>query len=186
MAALAHEAVRSRRRMVALGIVSDRLREIGLEPILVGGGALEYYTAGGHATGDVDLALPHGEDVDRAFADLGFAKEGRFWIRDDLELYFEAPAPAGLPGEDAPRTVVEVDGMKVVIIGLEDLLMDRVRAWVHWNSAEDYRWSVHLAAVYADRLDWDYLASRASDNPEERAALQRLREEVYRLREGAE
>lgn len=185
LAALAHENNGPRRRMVALAIVSDRLREIGREPILVGGGALEFYTAGGYATGDIDLALSHGQDVDDAFSDLGFKKEGRFWIRDDLELYFEAPAPAGLPGEDAPRTIIDVEGMTVVIIGLDDLLMDRVRAWVHWKSAEDHRWSVHLAALYADRVNWDYLYSRAAGIPEEVGALQRLRDEVYKLREGA-
>lgn len=62
-------------------------------------------------------------------------------MHDDLDLLFEAPAPAGLPGEDAPRTEVEVDGLRVVIIGVEDLLIDRLRAWVHWKSAEDERWT---------------------------------------------
>ena len=46
----------------------------------MGGAALEFYTAGGYATGDVDLALPSGADVDAAFAELGFRKEGRFWV----------------------------------------------------------------------------------------------------------
>lgn len=34
-------------------------------------------------------------------------------------------------GEDAPRTEVEVDGLRVVVLGVEDLLIDRLRAWVH-------------------------------------------------------
>lgn len=137
----------------------------------MGGAALEFYTAGGYATGDIDLALPSGKDVDAAFADMGFRKEGRFWLHDDLDLLFEAPAPAGLPGEDAPRTEVEVDGLRVVIIGVEDLLIDRLRAWVHWKSAEDERWTRRLARLYADRIDWSYLRGRTGDTPEEAAAL---------------
>ena len=70
-------------------------------------------TAGGYATRDVDLALAHGPATDAAFADLGFVKDGRFWYRDDLDLLLEAPAPAGLPGDDAPRTVIEIDGLRV-------------------------------------------------------------------------
>lgn len=121
-----------RRRLVALGLLTRQLSVHGIEPILVGGGALEFYTAGGYATKDMDLALPAAPEVDDAFAALGFEKEGRYWYQADLDLLFEAPAPAGLPGEDAPRTEVEIDGLRIVIIGIEDLLIDRLRAWVHW------------------------------------------------------
>ena len=169
-----------RRRLLALGLLTAKLAPLGIEPILVGGGALEFYTAGGYATSDTDLALPHGPDVDAAFASLGFRKEGRFWYHTDLDLLFEAPAPAGLPGEDAPRTEVCVDGLRVVIIGVEDLLIDRLRAWVHWESEEDGRWTRRLAHLYAQRLDWDYLRQRTSEPPEERAALRRIEQEVGR------
>ena len=110
-----------RRRLIALGLLTKLLSAHGIEPILVGGGALEFYTAGGYATKDMDLALPAAPEVDAAFAALGFEKEGRYWYQADLDLLFEAPAPAGLPGEDAPRTEVEIDGLRVVIIGIEDL-----------------------------------------------------------------
>lgn len=78
------EADPRRRRLVVLGLLTRRLASRGVEPILVGGAALEFYTAGGYATGDIDLALPSGKDVDAAFADMGFRKEGRFWLHDDL------------------------------------------------------------------------------------------------------
>jgi predicted nucleotidyltransferase len=167
-----------RRRLVALGLLTDRLAEDGLEPVLVGGAALELYTGGGYATKDVDVALPHAPEVDAAFADLGFGKEGRYWYRRDLDLLFEAPAPGGLPGEEAPRTVVEVDGLRVVVLGIEDLLVDRLRAAVHWRSAEDLRWARRLALLYADRLDWAYLGSRVEADAEEREALSRLAAEA--------
>lgn len=171
---LAAEPDRLRRRLIALGALTARLAPEGIEPILVGGCALELYTGGGYATADVDLALPSGPAVDRAFADLGFRKRGRFWVRPDLELYFEAPAPAGLPGETAPRTELDLDGLRVVVLGVEDLLIDRLRAWVHWKSDEDGRWAARLAALHADALDWDYLRSRATEGGE-RAALESLR-----------
>lgn len=172
---LAAEPDRLRRRLIALGALTARLAPHGIEPILVGGSALELYTDGGYATADVDLALPSGPEVDSAFADLGFEKRGRFWVRPELGLYFEAPAPAGLPGETAPRTVLDLDGLRVVVLGVEDLLVDRLRAWVHWKSDEDGRWAARLAALYANELDWDYLSSRATQTGE-RAALDRLRE----------
>lgn len=169
-----------RRRLIMLGLLTARLSPRGIEPILVGGAAVEFYTAGGYATGDVDLALSPGPEVDAAFAALGFEKEGRFWHHADLDLLFEAPAPAGLPGEDAPRTEVEVDGLRVVIVGVEDLLVDRLRAWVRWKSDEDGRWTRRLAQLYAHRLDWRYLRARTGGVPEEAEALRRVEEEARR------
>lgn len=174
--ALASEADRLRRRLVALGALTARLAPEGIEPILVGGCALEIYTDGGYSTSDVDLALPHGPEVDQAFADLGFAKRGRFWVRPELDLLFEAPAPAGLPGETAPRMELSIDGLRVVVLGVEDLLIDRLRAWVHWRSDEDGRWAARLVALYGGELDWDYLNSRVKEQPAEQRALAELRE----------
>src|SRR5262245_52155394 len=111
MDSLAGEPDPARKRLIALGLVADRLREEDIEPILVGGAAVEFYTAGGYTTKDIDLALSHGPWTDTAFAELGFGKEGRYWYREDLELLFEAPAPAGLPGETAPRTRIEIEGL---------------------------------------------------------------------------
>ena len=151
-----------------------------MEPILVGGGALEFYTAGGYTTKDIDLALAHGPDTDAAFKELGFTKEGRYWVREDLDLLFEAPAPLGLPGETSPRTEVEIEGLKVVVIGIEDLLIDRLRAWVHWRSEEDRRWSRRLALLYADRIDWEYLRVKTAEHPEEARAVAEIEREARR------
>ena len=144
----------------------------------MGGCALEVYTDGGYSTGDVDLALPSSPEVDAAFADLGFEKRGRFWIRAELDLFFEAPAPAGLPGETAPRTELTIEGLRFVVLGIEDLLIDRLRAWVHRKSDEDGRWAARLAALYANELDWGYLRTIVHAEAGEAAALERLEREV--------
>jgi hypothetical protein len=176
--ALAGEPDPARKRLLALGLLADRLREAGLEAILVGGAAVEFYTAGGYTTGDIDLALPHGPETDAAFADLGFCKEGRYWVREDLDLLFEAPAPAGLPGETAPRTQVEIEGLVVTILGIEDLILDRLRAWIHGTSEEDGRWARRLVLLHADTLDWTYLREKAAPVAAEATALAALEEEA--------
>lgn len=168
------EADPRKRRLLALGLLTRLLAPSGIRPILIGGGALEFYTAGGYATADVDLALPSAPEVDAAFKHLGFQREGRYWHRMDLDLLFEAPAPAGLPGENAPRTEVEVEGLPVEVIGVEDLLVDRLRAWIHWRSEEDERWCRRLSALYGERMDWAYIKGRVASVPEEAAAVDGL------------
>jgi hypothetical protein len=176
--ALADEPDRMRRSLVALGALTARLAQDDIEPILVGGFALELYTEGGYTTGDVDLALDASAAVDEAFSDLGFEKRGRFWVRENPDLFFEAPAPAGLPGETAPRTVLEVDGLRIVVLGVEDLLLDRLRAWVHWKSDEDRRWASRLVMLYGPEMDWAYLRDKACADDSEAAALARLEKEA--------
>ena len=66
-----------RRKFIALGLLTERLTPTGLTPVLVGGTAVEYYTAGGYASKDIDLALPTSDSVNEAFEELGFIKEGR-------------------------------------------------------------------------------------------------------------
>lgn len=174
MEALAEEPDRLRRRLIALGLLTAALAPHGITPILVGGTALELYTAGGYNTGDVDLALPTAPEVNAAFSTLGFEKEGRFWVRADLDLLFEAPAPAGLPGEDAPRTVLDIERLQVHVIGIADLLIDRLRGWVHWRSDEDARWTRRLALLHADSIDWGYVRSRVEKDADEAKALDQL------------
>ena len=65
-----------------------------------------------------------------------------------------------------------------MIIGIEDLLIDRLRAWVHRNSDEDGRWTRRLALLYPDRIDWRYVRERASKVPEEAEALNRIEREA--------
>ena len=178
LARLRAESEPRRRRLLALGLLTQRLAKHGIEPILVGGAAVEFYTAGGYATADVDLAMTASKEVHEAFAALGFVSEGRYWHHAELDLLFEAPAPAGLPGEDAPRTETDIDGLRIVVIGIEDLLIDRLRAWVHWKSQEDGRWTRRLAFLYSDRIDWRYVLDRVAHAPEEADAARRLRKEA--------
>ena len=178
LALLKAEPEPRRRRLLALGLLTKRLARHGIEPILVGGAALEFYTAGGYATADVDLAMTTSKEVHEAFAALGFEREGRYWHHAELDLLFEAPAPAGLPGEDAPRTETEIDGLRIIVIGMEDLLIDRLRAWVHWKSQEDARWARRLAFLYSERIDWRYVLDRVAHVPEEANAARQLRKEA--------
>lgn len=177
LARLANEPDPLRKKLVALGILTRELAPYRIEPVLVGGSAVEFYTAGGYASKDVDLAMPSSEHVDAVFAGLGFRKEGRYWSREDLDLLFEAPA-GSLAGEDAPRKVVNIEDLKVVILGIEDLLLDRLRAWVHWESVEDGRWARRLALLHAESINWTYVREKTSSSSEEQAALASLEKEL--------
>lgn len=173
--ALAGQPDDLRRRLSALSVVAAAFRDCGHELILVGGAALEFYTRGGYATRDLDVALPSGPDVDRLFDRLGFEKVGRYWVHEDLDLLVEAPAAPGVPDAVTPFLDLEVDGRRLRILGVGDVLLDRVRAALHWRSDEDARWAVRLAELHRDALPWDRLLD-ACDGEGEVEAITRLRD----------
>ena len=49
----------------------------------------------------------------------------------------------------------------VYIIGVEDLIIDRLDAYVHWDSTDDGNWAQELLALYQQDIDWTYLKTRA-------------------------
>ena len=89
-------------------------------------------------------------------------REGRYWVNRDLDLMVEAPA-SSLAGEEAHRETVELgEGFECTVLGIEDLLIDRMNACRHWKSEADCEMVELLVARYGREIDWDYLLKRAA------------------------
>jgi hypothetical protein len=52
-------------------------------------------------------------------------------------------------------------GLQCTILGIEDLLIDRLNAWKHGHSETDGELVELLVRRYGDDLDWDYLEEKA-------------------------
>jgi hypothetical protein len=145
------------------GLITRLLEERGRSaPIVIGGLALSYYSREVYFTADIDLACADRDDLELVLGELGFTRKGRYWIHGALDIAVEAPAST-LAGEDAPRETVELDGgLHCVVIGLEDLIVDRLNACKHWKSEGDCEAAELLVVRYRDDLDWDYLERKAA------------------------
>lgn len=152
-----------KRQLLLAAIVTRGLGERGAgAPVVIGGAALAYYSREVYATADLDLACGDSAALDAVLAGLGFAREGRYWVLPALGLAVEAPA-AGLPGEEAPLERVEFDGgLFCRVLGLEDLVVDRLSACRHWKSKIDCEMAELLLSRYAGQVDWPYLERRAA------------------------
>jgi hypothetical protein len=151
------------RQMLMTGLITRVLEDRGKPaPVLIGGLALSYYTREVYFTADIDLAYADREALDAALRELGFVKKGRYWVHEGLDMAVEAPA-SELAGEDAPRETVELEGgLRCVVIGLEDLIIDRLNACKHWKSEVDCEMTELLIVRYRQELDWAYLEKRAA------------------------
>jgi hypothetical protein len=151
------------RQLLMTGLITRLLADKGKPaPVLIGGLALSYYTREVYFTADIDLAYADREALDEVLRELGFVKKGRYWVHAGLDMAVEAPA-AVLAGEDAQRETVELEGgLSCVVIGLEDLIIDRMNACKHWKSEIDCEMTELLIARYGKELDWAYLERRAA------------------------
>ncbi len=151
------------RQMLMTGLITRRLADKGKPPpVLIGGLALSYYTRDVYFTADIDLAYADREALGEVLSELGFAARGRYWVHPEADVAVEVPA-SGLAGEEAPRETVELeDGLFCVVIGLEDLIIDRLNACKHWKSNVDCEMTELLIARYGEDLDRAYLEKRAA------------------------
>lgn len=151
------------KRLLFMGLLTRELQKQKVMPIVVGGNALEFYTAGGYATGDIDIIAPS-EPVDKVLRSWRFEREGRHWFSEGLEIAIEAPSSSLGQDEQYERILeIEVDGLLVYMIGIEDLIIDRLNAYAHWKSSDDKSWAKELVAIHKSEVDWDYLRKRAID-----------------------
>ena len=151
------------RTLYVLAALTLELQKYDIKPILVGGGALEFYTFGSYATHDIDLVADERQLVGEALEKLGFSHEPGFrhWYHEDLDVSIEIPDTT-LAGSYEKATSIDVDEVLVQIISPEDLLIDRLAAYKFWQSLSDGEWAARLYAIHGNNMDLKYLEKRAN------------------------
>lgn len=146
-------------------IFTKMMNAYGLEPIIVGGFAVEIYSRSEYTTVDIDLVFSRRDLADKCFQELGFSKEGRHWYHEKLGVSIEIP---GDMLESADRSkVIKLNLPEedfVYVIGLEDIILDRLRACVHWKSTSDCEWGSRLLLLHEERLDMDYVMNQSDED----------------------
>jgi hypothetical protein len=128
-------------------------------PVLVGGAAVELYTAGAYTTGDFDFVGDVTEEVGALLKESGFQRDGRHWIHPRAELFVEFPGSAVQAHE---RTaILQVGGISVLTLSPEDMIIDRLAAWQFWNSTTDGASAFLIWKAQEARLDKSRLSTLA-------------------------
>jgi len=123
------------RHIHATAVLTNALATVGVHPILVGGGAVEFYTGGAYSTGDIDLVAPEGKDTAVIMVALGFDKRGKNWVNEELKMFVEFPNRVLRSGESF--LLVDVDGVMVRVVTPEDLVIERLKAFKLYGATVD-------------------------------------------------
>lgn len=152
-----------------LGRISDDVASKGFSrPVLVGGGAAEYYSASRLMTGDIDLCTPSQDVLEKSLQAHGFVrpsgpgKATRGWVHPDLGLGFEVVANVPMDGSVDKDHIFLVEDMgegAFAIISVEDLIADRMGQYASGTAAEMVDQARILLSLHpeADRV---YLETR--------------------------
>ena len=97
--------------------------------------AVELYTGGAYRTGDLDFVGVVTAAVAQRMDAAGFERLGRHWIHERYRLFIEFPDDDLARGDTV--ATIRVGDTSVVLIGLEELIVDRLAAWQFWRSEID-------------------------------------------------
>jgi hypothetical protein len=153
-----------------LARVSDGLAARGRpRPVLVGGGAVEFYSGSAMMTGDIDLCSPIQPELEAEMQRHGFVKPSgpqtltRGWLHPDLGLGFEIVGTSPLDGQVDTAHIVLIDGVPgagaFAMISVEDLIADRMGQFASGTAPEMREQARQLRALHPD-ADIGYLERR--------------------------
>ncbi|WP_372096437.1 hypothetical protein [Tistrella mobilis] len=153
--------------LLILAEASRKLEAQGVaRPILVGGAAVEFYTAARFISGDFDIVTPSQDKLEAVLRELGFEtpRDGTRGLQNyALNIGIEVVGSRLLDGMGSIDHVSRIEfepGFYVDFIGVEDLIADRV-AQADATSRLDrdrLEQAIVLFKMLVDRIDRPYLS----------------------------
>jgi len=137
-------------------------------PVLVGGGAVELFTASALATGDFDIVTARQQAFEETLGHLGFVKPSgagrttRGFIHPDLILGFEVVSSTLLDGRADRQRVRMIDlgaDGTASVVAVEDMIADRMGQFASGSAPEMLKQARELLALHGD-VDRAYLDKR--------------------------
>ncbi|MGE3062816.1 MAG: helix-turn-helix domain-containing protein [bacterium] len=165
-----------KKRLLFAGFLTNMLKKERIKPIVVGGNAVAFYTAGGYATGDIDIVIGDTKKAEKIMKSIGFKKSGKGYISKELDLFVKFPSGT-LAGSMERVVEVEIEEYRVFIIGIEDIIQDRLNAYIHWKSRDDFEWAKQMAVLNKKEIDWKYLKKRSTEE-KTAEAFEKLKKEI--------
>jgi predicted nucleotidyltransferase len=88
---------------------------------------------------------------------------------------------ASYPGRSLKARTIEVNGYSVKVVGVEDLIVDRLAAAKFWKSERDEEQARALLNTFRKSIDYGYLEKTAAEE-NVRDLLKRVRGKIGRHR----
>ena len=131
-------------------------------PVIVGGHAVELYTMSAYSTSDIDLVIQDKVPFERVLAEWGFKKEGRVWWDSELGIAIDLIAVDIQRGQEQV-VPIRIHDFSAYVLRIEEIIIDRLAAYVHWQSQEDCDWAKFMLLTHLNEIDINYIKQRAQE-----------------------
>lgn len=163
---LKEEKDQLKRKLLFLGLFSEKLKEKGVNAIIVGGEAIDIYTGGTFASADIDLLVQSRTITERLLNKFGFEKkENTLWLNKELAIVIHV-IESSYSGDSSRLTKIKVGKYQIQIASPEYLIKDRLCSFKFWkdNPQSDMEKAIALLRIFSDSIDNTYLDGLAKEN----------------------
>lgn len=169
-------------QQIVLGaMLSSIFKAEGVDFIIVGGAAVQFYTQATYTTKDLDVILRHDttEIIEKIMGNLGFKRTTTYRHFNNPLFKFSVEFPPS-PIEVGSRCITEVNTIQtnlgdVEIIAIEDIIMDRIIAGVEWKSERSLSQAKLLWQKNKSIIDKKYLKQFAKEEGYEETLRETMR-----------
>lgn len=156
------------RQIYLAAAISSAFEKRGIQAVLVGGVVVEYYTAGGYTTADIDMILPPLEkyEIETVMKELGFERfeDYRHWLHPHIPIPVEFPPGPLQIGHLLVQELneIEIEEVKLKILKVEDILLDRLIMAQEWKDLQAQVQAEMLMYAHYTEIDWSYVHQKSS------------------------
>jgi len=155
-----------KRRIFFLAFLSGKLKENGADAILVGGEAIDLYTAGTFAISDMDLLVSSKSVTEKLLNRFGFGKEDNgLWFNRDLSIVIQVIAEP-YSGDTTKLRKFRVKEHELRVAAPEDLIANSLYSakFLKSNPQRDLEEAISLFKIFSRSIDNAYLDDLAGEN----------------------
>lgn len=121
------------------GIISQKLKEHGIDSVLVGGACVSIYSENLYQSFDLDyVTYSDMKKVAQALGELNFKKKARYFTNPNCDLYIEFVSPPVAIGDEPVRHYEhhKTSHGTIKMLTPTDSVKDRLASYYHWNDRQ--------------------------------------------------
>jgi hypothetical protein len=145
--------------LITAAIITKLLETEQVRPIIVGGFSLAIYTDESYTTRDIDFVVSEKNKIDIVLKQLGFKRGNQNYIHEKNEIVIDLPGEKLAGSLDKINKVIvdDFEDLYVYVISCEDIIMDRLRAYLYWKEDISKEWGMQMLAIHEKSLDIKYM-----------------------------
>ncbi len=129
------------------GFISEELRKMGIDTILVGGACATIYSENRYQSYDLDyITYEDMKKVKKALEALGFSVMNRYFRRKDCPWFIEFVSPPVAIGEEPIQKFhsVKTPLGTIKMLYPVDSVKDRLASFYHWNDKQGLEQAINI------------------------------------------